>query len=811
MAKIRHNNILDTVNSILSVSKKKGIIHLHAEDEVLSPGNLTLKGQQVLHFGTCGYLGLEHHAAVKRGAIEAIERFGTQFPMSRTYVSSPLYRELEELVQQIYQAPAVISKNCTLAHLTTIPGIVGLNDMVVLDHQAHASIQDAVKKLLVQGVAVEMIRHSNLEMLEALIKKHGNKYDKIWYMADGVYSMYGDFAPIKEMVALAEKYEQLYLYVDDAHGTSWAGRHGSGYVMSQLEDGRLYRKMVLTANLGKAFGACGGLSLFPNQAWYHKVNNFGGPLTFSVQLEPATLGAAIASARIHLSEEIYTYQQELQNRIAYFKELLRKTDLPLVHDSNSPIFFIGTGTMDTGNYLVQALLHDGIYVNLATFPAVPAKNIGIRITISLNNSFEDIAQLVSKLVANFEIALLATEQTHEKIRKAFKLPPCVPRPEPAPVEKLLKTSSYHTIQRIDEALWNKYLGHTAMFDWEGMRLLERSFSGNAQPENNWKFRYYTITDPQGKLVLMTFAVIALQKEDMFAQVSVSRAIEAEREANPYYLTSKGIILGSLFTEGKHLYLDRNSPYWQQAVKELLQQLSGEQEQEQTFSILLRDFDADDQQMHDLMAELGFVKMLMPETCVVEKLQGQSEEEYVRALSQKGRRHFVQKIKRKQHFFEPVVKIRLSPDELDYAIKLFKNVKNHNFAINSFLFPEKLFQEINESEHWEFLILYIREEYSINRRPVAVCFNHINANRVYSPMLIGMDYDYLLEYGVYRQSLFEVIRRALALGCRQINFGISATIEKKRIGAAVYQRVGYYQAKDNFTMEMMGATFAVDSE
>jgi 7-keto-8-aminopelargonate synthetase-like enzyme len=266
MAKIRHNNILDTVDTVLSVSKKKGIIHLHAEDQMLNGQHLTLGGRKVLHFGTCGYLGLEHHPEVKSGAIDAIVRYGTQFPMSRTYISNPLYAELESMIQTMYNAPVVISKNCTLSHLTTIPSVIRQTDLVILDHQVHASVQEAVKKMLSQGVAVEMIRHNNLEMLEDRIKKQRNKYDKIWYMADGVYSMYGDFAPIKEMIALAEKYEQLYLYVDDAHGMSWAGKHGTGYVMSQMDG--LYRKMILTANLGKGFGACGGLSIFPNEEWY---------------------------------------------------------------------------------------------------------------------------------------------------------------------------------------------------------------------------------------------------------------------------------------------------------------------------------------------------------------------------------------------------------------------------------------------------------------------------------------------------------------------------------------------------------------
>ena len=812
MAKIRHNNILDTVDSVLSVSKKKGIIHLHAEDQALSGQYLTLNGKKVLHFGTCGYLGLEHHPALKRGAIDAIERFGTQFPMSRTYISNPLYSELEKLVYQLYQVPAVISKNCTLSHLTTIPSIIRQSDLVILDHQVHASVQEAVKKLLSQGVTVEMIRHNNLEMLEDRIKKQRNKFDRIWYMADSVYSMYGDFAPIREMIALADKYEQLYLYVDDAHGMSWAGKHGTGYAMSQMPDG-LYRKMILTANLGKAFGACGGLSLFPNEEWYTKVNNFGGPLTFSVQIEPATLGAAIASAKIHLSDEIYVYQEELQRRIAYFNALLRQTDLPLVHESESPIFYIGTGTMDMGNHLVQALLNDGIYVNLATFPAVPAKNIGVRITISLSNTFEDIGTLVHKLNLHFKEALTATNQTQENIRKAFKMsaPASVPAVPVAAADNKVRVKRYTTIEDIDPAAWNNYLGNRGMFDWDGLKFLETSFSNNAEKESNWGFRYYIVENPQGKTILMTFAVVALLKEDMFSQASISKAIEKERAVNPYYLTSTGLVLGSLFTEGNHLYIDRKSAYWKDALKALMGALYKDQEKENGSSILLRDLEADDPEMDEFMVEQDFMKMDLPESCVVENLGWATEDEYRKTLSKKGRENFVQKIKRKEQFYDVQVKDRLSEEELQHAIVLFKNVKNNNFAINNFLFPEKLFHLLNESEAWEFVVLYIKEEYSINRKAVSVGFCHKNADNVYSFMLVGMDYDFLLEYNVYRQTLYQVIKRANALQCKKVNFGISATMEKKKVGATPYPKVGYYQAKDNFAMEMIGATFAVEKD
>ncbi|GAA4841850.1 bifunctional aminotransferase class I/II-fold pyridoxal phosphate-dependent enzyme/GNAT family N-acetyltransferase [Algivirga pacifica] len=816
MAKIRHNNIIDTVDEVLSVASEKGVVHLYAEDNALNGRHLTFQGKETLHFGTCGYLGIEQHPAVKAASIAAIERFGTQFPMSKTYVSNPLYTELEALIQKMYGAPVVISKNCTLSHLATIPVVVRNNDLVILDHQVHSSVQEVTKKLLSAGVHVEMIRHNNLEMLEHYIKKYRNKYRKIWYMADGVYSMYGDFAPIKEMIALAEKYEQLYLYVDDAHGMSWAGPHGTGYVMQEM-DGVLYRKMILTATMGKGFGSCGGLTLFPDQEWHRKVKMFGGPLTFSVQLEPAILGASVASAKIHLSEEIIQLQQQLQANIAHFNELVTQTTLPLIAENNSPIGYIGTGVMAMSNTLIKRLIDDGIYVNLAAFPAVPASRTGVRITMSNHVTEEDITTLVEKLDFHYHEAMEEVGQTKEKILKNFKLKAPKDKPEAekivSPVqEETFKVNVYTTIEQVDANVWDHFLGHRGMYNWEGLRFLEASFTQNEKPEDCWDFRYYVITDRDQKPVLITFAVIALYKEDMFLDASISRKMEEKRQVDPYYFTSKSIIMGSLFTEGDHLYLDRSTDQWKEALSLLMETLNQEQEQVEAKNILLRDFAESDVELQEYMIEQGYVKVDMPASCVVEDLSWQTEEGFMDTLTKRGKRHFKQEIKRYEDLFEVEVKEFLSEEELNRGIELFKNVKAKNTAINSFDFPDKVFNQMNVDPNWEFILLRLKEGVSDERQFVAVCFCHKNTfSKTYSFMLIGMDYDYVYEYGVYRQALYQTVRRANELGFEKANFGISAAIEKKKVGAKPYPKVAFMNAQDNYMLEAMSATMLVNKE
>src|SRR5688500_9855474 len=160
MAKIKHNNFLDTVDEVISDAKREGIVHLYAEDEALSGRQVKIKGKELFHFGTTGYLGLEQDQRLKNAAVEAILKYGTQFPLSKTYISHPLYKVLEEKVYAMYGDPIIITKNSTLGHLGVIPCVVRDEDGVILDHQVHWSVQSAVQMLKTKGVPLELIRHN---------------------------------------------------------------------------------------------------------------------------------------------------------------------------------------------------------------------------------------------------------------------------------------------------------------------------------------------------------------------------------------------------------------------------------------------------------------------------------------------------------------------------------------------------------------------------------------------------------------------------------------------------------------------------
>ncbi|MGO3183809.1 MAG: aminotransferase class I/II-fold pyridoxal phosphate-dependent enzyme [Aequorivita sp.] len=798
MAKIKHNNFLDTVNEVFTDAKQEGVLHLYAEGETFNGRTIGVKNRTLFHFGTTGYLGLEQDIRLKDAAIDAIRKYGTQFPLSKSYISNPLYRKLEEKVTEMYEHPIIITKNSTLGHIGVIPSAVKDQDAIILDHQVHWSVQSAAKILKNRSVPIDMIRHNNLNMLEDKIKRYSDQRKKIWYMADGIYSMYGDFAPISDLKSLSQKYPQLNFYFDDVHGMSWIGKNGTGYVLSEL--GELSENVLLFGTLSKTFGASGAVLVCSNKKMYHEIKTFGGPLTFSAQLEPASIAAATASADIHLSPEIYILQQELRERVSYFNELLQQTDLPLIDENISPVFYIGTGMPKTGYNFVNRLMQEGFYVNLGIFPAVPVKNTGVRITISRHNQKEEIKGLVAAMEYHFPKALEDTHTNSERVFQAFKLEQ---KQKEVPLKTILgnelKVQLADSIIDIDKQLWNGVLGEQGVFDWEGLKFLEESFSGNSKMEHNWEFRYLIIYDQEQQPVLATFMTVGLWKDDMLAAVGASQIIEEERKNDPYYLTSKVLSLGSLFTEGDHLYLNNTHPQKQQAMNLLVQTLEKLENTLKAKMIVLRDF-KDDPAIHSYLQGQGFVRVQMPESCSIELAKDETLETYISRLSSRNRKHLRKEVLK----IEDLLDIQIVQDanlvQLEQIGELYSNVHQNNLGLNTFSFPHKLFGKMWVHPNWEFITIAPKDD---PKKMIGVMLCYRNIHNTYVPAFVGMDYEYLEQYHIYRQLLFQTIKRAIELKCCHIALGLTAGFEKRKLGATVYNTYAYIQTADNYTLELMG--------
>ncbi len=415
----KHLHLLETVSEISVAAAELGIAHQTTEDNHLDGRLIHVKGQELINFGSCSYLGLEMDKRLKDGAIDAILRYGTQFSSSRAYMSVTLYSEAEKLLGEIFEKPVVLAPTVTLGHISALPVLVDDGDAIITDSQVHESVATAVQLLKARHIPVEMVRHNNMEALELKLQELCPKHNRVWYMADGVYSMYGDFMPVNDVKNLLNKYENFYTYVDDSHGMSWTGKNGVGYVLSQ---GDMHPKMYMITGLAKSFGVCGGVLIFPDEKSKMLVRHCGKTLMFSGPIQPANLGAICASAKIHLSKEIYTLQDKMTERINYFHFLADKYDLPLIGEGASPIFFIGLGRPKTGYSMVRKMMNRGFFANLSVFPSVSYKHTGLRIPITVHHTLEDIDNLLSAIAEELPEALNDAGSSIEEVRRAFGLP-----------------------------------------------------------------------------------------------------------------------------------------------------------------------------------------------------------------------------------------------------------------------------------------------------------------------------------------------------------------------------------------------------
>lgn len=801
------NAFVDTVNQVVTYGVERGILHLYTEDESFTGNRITLKGTSVINFGSCSYLGLEFDSRLREAAKTAIDCYGTQFSESRAYVSLTLYKELEELLEKIFEAYPVITPTTTLGHIAAIPVLVNDEDAVIMDQQVHNSVQTAVSLLKSRGIHVEIVRHSRLDLLEDRIIRLQAKHAKIWYMADGIYSMFGDECPVSDIYRLLDKYPAFHFYVDDAHGMGVRGRHGRGLVLAER---RLHSRMIMATSLNKSFASGGGLLLFPAQELAQKVRCCGGPMITSGPMQPGALGAAIAASKIHLSNEIYALQAELQDRIRFAGILLRKHHLPVVSEADAAVFFVGVGQPRLGYRLVEKMLNEGFYVNLGIFPAVPIKQTGVRFTVTRLHSFTQIENMITELSETFHKVLAEENYAIEAIYRAFKLK----MPEEAGLRKSvdsllhqslsLKMEHYGSIEAVNQRTWDQLFCGKGSFDWNGLYVLEQCFRDNPSPEDRWQFDYIIIRDSADRVVIATFLTTTVWKDDMLSPAEVSLMAEEKRKNDPCYLTSRVISTGSLLTEGEHIYINKASPLWKDALKMLIDKMSSLQEQYKADSMVLRDFQGIDKELDDIFSDSGFFRITMPETNIVHDLNWKETEGFYRQLSKRSRQHFREDVRKYLDRFEVSIHTgQVTEETADTWHRLYLNVKNHNLELNTFPLPRKVFSMLPAAPGWEVLLLKLNaDDPDILTDPlVCMVFCYQSADS-FVPMIIGMDYAYNKRYKIYRQALYQIVLRAGELGKKKIFLGFSASIEKKKVGAKQHAIYAYMQTGDMYSMQVL---------
>lgn len=790
----------------LTEGVRRGVMHNHADDRPLDGRSISVDGRSLINFGSCSYLGLEVHPSLKAGAIAATQRYGTQFSSSRAYISAPPYAEAERLLSQVFDRPAIITSSTTLGHVAALPTLVGARDALLMDHQVHNSVQTAAKLVQVQGCPVELVPHNDMAALDRRIRELSRRHRRIWYAADGLYSMYADFADLPGLQRLMAIHPKLWLYLDDAHSVSWTGTFGRGFALQQL--GPLARgRTVVAASLNKSFAAAGGVLTFPDAELRRRVFTVGGPLIFSGPVQPPMLGAIIASARLHQSEEVTLRQRRLLELIRLFNQLADERGLPVVSPSEAPIRCVGAGVPRIAYNLTARLREAGCFIDTAVFPAVSAKRCGARVTITAHHTEQDIHRVVEALAESLPWALaeegssmgvLAQSFARQLGERATRLRSAGGRVG----EAELVLEHHDSVDQLDPAEWDGLFAGRGAMQTSGLRPLEEVFAGwqpGCPATDRWRFDYWIVRDGSGRPVAATFFTTARWKDDMLSSAELSAAVEAQRAVDPDYLTSTMVAMGCLLTEGDHLYLDRGG-LWRPALRLLLQAAREVQERTDASSVLLRDLATADTELHDFLLSEGFVRLPAPNSWV-RTMDFRSDEEFLGGLTSRSRRHQRAAVLSAEADFDVRVHVGgdgpgLDSTALDQLYRLYRNVQERNLELNVFPLPRRILDAIAASPGWELVVLRLHDGPS---DPVAFVAQHVGEHHL-QPLFLGLDYDYVATNGAYQQVLWQALRSAQRLNSPQVLFGMSADRHKARFGARPERRSVYLQSGESFNLD-----------
>jgi 7-keto-8-aminopelargonate synthetase-like enzyme len=360
-------------------------------DEILPDRKIVVAGREVVNFGSDSFLGLDQDPRVKQAVIQGVRKWGTHNGASRAFASVRANIEAEDqLARWLGTEATLIYPSVTLANLGAIPGLVGRQDVLVVDEHAHNSIHEGARIAKANGVRVLTFSHCDPSALDQVLGSAGS-YRCAVVAIDGVYSMTGALPPLAELNRVALRRNAV-LYIDDAHGTGILGRQGRGTVYDALGS---YENTFVIGSLSKGFSCAGGfIGCTEDFKRLLKIRSntyiFGGPVP------PPYLEAICTVCDILSSPEYDLLIARLRRNLRHLTEGALQMGLTVL-GGQTPIISILVGdeeaTLKAGNILFEK----GYYVQSVTFPAVPYHAGVLRIQVNANHPPAAIAGLLGAL------------------------------------------------------------------------------------------------------------------------------------------------------------------------------------------------------------------------------------------------------------------------------------------------------------------------------------------------------------------------------------------------------------------------------
>ncbi|MEZ7127560.1 glycine C-acetyltransferase [Nonomuraea sp. AD125B] len=346
-------------------------------------------GREVLNFCANNYLGLADHPEVVAAAKEALDRWGFGMASVRFICGTQeVHKELESRLSEFLgMEDTVLYSSCFDANGGVFETLLDAQDAVISDALNHASIIDGIRLSKAQR-----LRYANRDMaeLEARLKEASEARRRL-IVTDGVFSMDGYVAPLREICDLADRYDAMVM-VDDSHAVGFVGPTGRG--TPELH-GVTDRVDIITGTLGKALGGASGGYVAARAEICALLRQRSRPYLFSNSLAPVI---AAASLRIlDLLETTSEARERLRANTARFRAAMTEAGFDIL-PGDHPIVPVMIGDAAEAGAMAERLLDLGIYVVGFSYPVVPQGQARIRVQLSAAHREEDVDRAVDAFV-----------------------------------------------------------------------------------------------------------------------------------------------------------------------------------------------------------------------------------------------------------------------------------------------------------------------------------------------------------------------------------------------------------------------------
>ena len=355
-------------------------------EKVISPTEAVCNGRPTILLGTYNYMGMTFDPDVIAAGKKALDEFGSGTTGSRvlngTYAG---HRACEEALKDFYGMDhAMVFSTGYQANLGIISTVAGKGDYVILDIDSHASIWDGCK---MGDAEVVPFKHNDIEAMEKRLKRVPEGAGKL-VVLEGVYSMLGDIAPLREMIAVAKAHGAMVL-VDEAHSMGFIGPNGRGVAEDQ---GVLDQVDFVIGTFSKSVGTVGGFCV-SNHPKFEILRLVCRPYVFTASLPPSVVATAATSIRKLMGAA--DKRARLWRNSRTLHGALTAAGFQLgTKEPQSAIISVIMPDLERGAAMWEALMHEGLYVNLARPPATPAGMTLLRCSLCAEHSEAQVETII---------------------------------------------------------------------------------------------------------------------------------------------------------------------------------------------------------------------------------------------------------------------------------------------------------------------------------------------------------------------------------------------------------------------------------